>query len=266
MFKLCQTLLLLCGLALISGEQSLAQAPRPRRNVARPPAIAPRLGEAGEFPAATIKVGETSRVFRLVVPKSADLRKPVPLVVAFHGILIDSKDLMPLYTRLNDTAEAHKFIIAYPNAIDRSWGLSPEKIEADLAMFDALLAELKKHYKIDSQRIYVLGMSNGGYFSHLLARERSQTIAAAASHSGPLGLQTLLGVRAPRKFPVLIIHGDKDPIFPVAFAQENRDKYTREGHEVKYVEVPQLGHMWATEAKINETIWEFFEKHPLPKR
>lgn len=255
---------LMIGILLtLAAVPASAQAPRGRRQPA-PPAAA-KLGGAGQFPAATVKVGTSARVFRLVVPKSVDLRKPAPLVIAFHGILIDSKDLMPRYTGLSETAEAHKFIIAYPDAIDRSWGLSPEKIEADLAMFDALLVELKSHYKIDPQRIYIVGMSNGGYFAHLLARERSRTIAAVASHSGPLGLQTLLGVRADRKFPVLIIHGDQDKIFPVAFAQENRDKYTREGHEVKYVEVPKLGHMWATEAKINETIWEFFEKHPLPK-
>lgn len=87
-------------------------------------------------------------------------------------------------------------------------------------------------------------------------------VAAVASHSGPLGLQTLLGVNADRKFPVLIIHGDQDKLLPVEWARENRDKYKREGHEVKYVEVPGLGHMWATNADINETIWNFFEDHP----
>src|SRR6476660_2232178 len=77
----------------------------------------------GNFGSETIKVGDVMREYRLVVPKTVDLAKPAPLVVAFHGMLIDSKDLMPFYTRLNETAEKHKFIIAYPNAIDRSWGL-----------------------------------------------------------------------------------------------------------------------------------------------
>ncbi len=130
-------------------------------------------------------------------------------------------------------------------------------MNSDLAFFDALLVDVKAKYKVDPDRVYVLGMSNGGYFAHLVGKERSQTVAAVASHSGPLGLQTLLGVRADRKFPVLIIHGDEDPIFPVSFARENRDKYKREGHEVKYVELPGKGHMWGTEFGINETIWEF---------
>ena len=105
-------------------------------------------------------------------------------------------------------------------------------------------------------------MSNGGDFAHVVAKERSKSVAAVASHSGPLGLQTLLGVKADRKFPVLIVHGDKDQIYPTWFFEENRDKYHKEGHEVQYVKVPNLGHMWANDVKINDTLWEFFDKHP----
>ena len=217
----------------------------------------------GEFATEALTVGGQTRVFRLVVPNSVDLSKPAPLVIAFHGMLIDTKDLMPKYTKLNETADKHHFIIAYPNAIDRSWGLRPEKVRSDLAMFDALVAKLSKEYRIDPDRIYVLGMSNGGYFAHVVGKERSKVVAAVASHSGPLGLQTALGINAERKFPVLIIHGDQDKIFPVKIARDNRDKYQKEGHEVKYVELAGVGHMWGTKYNINETIWQFFADHPL---
>jgi polyhydroxybutyrate depolymerase len=221
--------------------------------------------KAGDFGSETIKVGGDTREYRLVVPKSVDLTKPAPLVVAFHGMLIDSKDVMPKYTKLSETAEKHKFLIAYPNAIDKSWGLLPDKVEKDLAFFDALLAKVSADYKIDPDRVYVLGMSNGGYFAHLVGKERSKTIAAVASHSGPLGLQTLGGIKAERKFPVMIIHGDKDRIMPVAWARDNRDRYTKEGHEVKYVEVPGLDHFWAHKVDINEQIWKFFADHQRGK-
>jgi polyhydroxybutyrate depolymerase len=220
----------------------------------------------GDFGSETVKVGNTTREYRLVAPKTVDLAKPAPLVVAFHGMLIDSKDVMPQYTKLNETAEKHGFIIAYPNAIEKSWGIAPEKVKNDLAFFDALLRKLSATYRIDPDRVYVLGMSNGGYFAHLVGRERSKTVAAVASHSGPLGLQTLLGVKAERKFPVLIIHGALDKLFPVWIARENRDKYKREGHEAKYVELKNVGHMWGRKADINETIWKFFDDHPLEKK
>lgn len=219
----------------------------------------------GTFTSESILVGAQKREYRLVVPKSVDLAKPAPFLVAFHGMGIDSKDLMPKYTKLDDLAADKKFILVYPEAVGRSWGLVPDKVKADLAFFDALLVKLQKQHKIDADRIYTVGMSNGGYFSHLVGAERSKVVAAVASHSGPLGLQTLLGVKAERKFPVFIVHGDQDKLLPVDWARENSDKYKKEGHEVKYVEVAGLGHMWATKEKINEQMWEFFEKHPKSK-
>ena len=108
-------------------------------------------------------------------------------------------------------------------------------------------------------------MSNGGYFAHIVGKERSKTVAAVASHSGPLGVQTALGINAERKFPVLIIHGDQDRIFPVQMARDSRDKYLKEGHEVKYVELPGVPHLWGTKFNVNETIWQFFADHPLGK-
>src|SRR5215813_3870733 len=157
-------------------------------------------------------------------------------------------------------------MMGYPKGMGEGWGSGPEKVKNDLAFFDALLGKLAATYKIDPDRVYVVGMSNGGYFAHLVGRERSEIVAAVASHSGPLGLQTLFGVHAARKFPVLIIHGARDSLFPAPIARENRDKYEREGHEVKYVELKNVGHMWGTKADVNETIWEFFDDHPLEKK
>ncbi len=220
----------------------------------------------GDFSSETVKVGTATREYRLVVPPTVDLTQPAPLLIAFHGILVDSKDFMPRYTKLSEAAEKHHFILAYPNAIGRIWGLKPERVKDDLDFFDALLDKLTADFKIDADRVYVIGMSNGGYFAHLVGKERSQTIAAVASHSGPLGVQALLGVNAERKFPVLIIHGDQDRLLPVEWARENRDKYTNEGHPVKYVEISGLGHAWGTRFDINETIWKFFTEHPRKKK
>ena len=83
----------------------------------------------------------------------------------------------------SETAEKHRFILAYPNAIDRSWGLAQEKVKKDLDFFDALLERVSADFKIDANCVYVLGMSNGGYFAHLVGKERSKKVAAVASHS-----------------------------------------------------------------------------------
>lgn len=225
-----------------------------------------RAGEppAGEFPAEKVAVGETTRTFRLVVPKSVDRTQPAPLVVAFHGIGIDSKDFMPRYSQLDQAAERHRFLLVYPAAEGRSFGITPQKVQADLRFFDALINEIADRYQVDRKRIYVLGMSNGGYFAHVVGKERATTVAAVVSHSGPLGLQTLAGIRAERKFPVMIIHGSDDRLFPVTVARENRDKYRSEGHFVEYRELPGVGHVWGPNPSTNDAIWKFFADHPLP--
>jgi polyhydroxybutyrate depolymerase len=219
-------------------------------------------GTHGTFPNEPLTVGKQKRTYRLVVPKSVDLDKPAPLVVAFHGMLIDSKDVMPKYTKLDELAAEKKFILAYPEAEGKLWGIAPDKVPNDLAFFDELLKSLRDKYRLDPDRVYVLGMSNGGYFAHLVGKERSKTVAAVCGHSTALGLQTLFGIKADRKFPVMIVHGDKDIVLSVDFARENRDKYKKEGHPVNFVEIAGLGHEWATKQKINEQIWEFFEKNP----
>jgi hypothetical protein len=59
------------------------------------------------------------------------------------------------------------------------------------------------------------------------------------------------------------VAAEKEKAASVAFARENREKYKREGHEVKYVELKDVGHMWGTMTDINETIWKFFADHLL---
>ena len=160
-------LILIAALGL-SAQPAAAAEPRP-----------------GKFAAETLKVGKDSREYRLVVPKTVDLAKPAPLVFAFHGFLIDSKDVMPRYTKLSDAAEKHRFILVYPNALDRSWALDAGQDGKDLAFFDALLKKLTADYKIDPDRVYVTGMSNGGYIAHFVGKERSKVVAAVAAIPGP---------------------------------------------------------------------------------
>src|SRR5262249_16093814 len=130
-----------------------------------PPSDDKPVDKHGDFPDETITVGEKQATFRLVLRESVDLKKPAALVVAFHGMLIDSKDVMPKYTKLDELASDKKFILVFPEAQEKTWGIKPEKVKADLAFFDALLDEVKKRNKIDTDRIYVLGMSNGGGFA-----------------------------------------------------------------------------------------------------
>jgi polyhydroxybutyrate depolymerase len=208
-----------------------------------------------------MNVGGQRREYRLVVPTSVSPTNPAPLVFAFHG-LFDSKDLMPTYTHLDDLAAAKGFILVYPNGQGRSWPLVPELTREDLAFFDALYTDLTRRYNIDLNRCYLVGMSNGAYFTHLVATQRSEQVAAIAVHSGGLGLVSLQKSPVPHKYPVLIIHGNSDRIVAVSEGRKARDVYQNGGHEVEYLEVPGLHHGWAYSEGVNDRIWAFFLAHP----
>jgi polyhydroxybutyrate depolymerase len=237
----------------------------------QPAPAASFVPKAGVFPDETITVGPEVREYRLVVPATVDLTKPAPLVFAFHGMGDDNKDHMPVTTGLNDLAAEHRFILVYPasgpivteRGTIHGWALTPDRAAADLAFFDALRARLESRYRIDPAAVYLTGMSNGAYFAHLVAREDQDVVAAVAAHSGELGELDLYKLTEGRKFPVLMIHGDADPIFPVDGARHDAALYQATGHEVKLIIVPGLAHAWGPPDAYNEQIWNFFQSHRI---
>jgi poly(3-hydroxybutyrate) depolymerase len=137
-------------------------------------------------------------------------------------------------------------------------------IVKDYDEFTRLVQKLKSGYKIDEKKIHITGMSNGAYFSHIVAKNNSETIASVAAHSGMVGLEYLFGINAKRKYPVLLIHGTNDGIFKISTARSDMLKYKNEYHKAHLIEVNNLGHEWANKININDSIYNFFIENPLP--
>lgn|GEM_PF-754466 len=218
-------------------------------------------GGQGVFAEGKLEVGDKKREYRLIVPKSVDLTKPTPLVFAFHG-LFDSKNLMPMYSQLDKLAEEKGFILVFPNGLNRHWSIIPALAKDDIAFFDALYARLTAEYNVDLNRVYLTGMSNGAYFSNLIASQRTEIIAAIATHSGGIGFVAAKPPEGKHKYPVLVVHGVDDSIVNIDEGRKQRDLYLKWGHKVEYVEVPGHNHFWAHKVDVNHKIWDFFVAHP----
>ncbi|MFM9882750.1 MAG: alpha/beta hydrolase family esterase [Burkholderiales bacterium] len=215
----------------------------------------------GVFPNERIVVGGLARLFRLVVPTAANAKSAVPLVFAFHG-LGDTKDRFAQYSRLDELAQKQGFVLVYPNARALFWPLTTEWAREDLAFFDALYAQLTLGYNIDPNRVFLIGNSNGAYFSHLLAMQRADRIAAIAVHSGGLGVVIPGSSQAAHKYAVFAVHGAVDPVVPVSESRRVRDAYQGAGHVVEYLEIAGHDHRWAGHLDVNTRMWTFLSAHP----
>ncbi len=219
------------------------------------------------LPRETVEVEGVAREYRLVVPDSLQ-ESPVPLLLVFHGAL-ETNEAVARSTQLDRLAAAQGFFLVYPQGLNQSWPASlpadnPDYYMRDLAFFDAMVDDLAERYPIDRRRVYVAGISQGGAFVQLLVSRRSEKIAAAVSHSGwlpdPLSVQ---GIGARRECPLMLVVGSDDKQVSPTAAEESRDCFRREGHPVEYHMIEGLGHRWALEHDINETIWSFLSEHRL---
>ncbi|MDI1315515.1 hypothetical protein [Prosthecobacter sp.] len=88
--------------------------------------------------------------------------------------------------------------------------------DRDLKLFDAVLAHLKDHYKIDPKRIFSTGHSNGGGFTYLLWQTRPDVLCAVA----PSAATSVRLKDTPFKpKPCMHIAGTQDPLVKYAWQE-----------------------------------------------
>ena len=91
--------------------------------------------------------------------------------------------------------------------------------DRDLKFFDAVLTTLKTEFKVDDNRIYSTGHSNGGGFTYLLWAERGDLFAAMAP-SGSAAIRCQPKLRAK---PVFHVAGANDPLVKFAWQKQTID-------------------------------------------
>ena len=169
----------------------------------------------------SIVVEGRERTFHLFVPPLSD--EHVPLVIALHGGGGAGLWFEKLTTReqFDELAGRDHWIVAYPDGLYHRWNdgrndatsrSSAERVD-DVRFISALIDDLKESYPIDTTRVFVTGMSNGGMMTERLGCELADRIAAIAPVAGSLPWK-LADARPARPIPVLMIHGTEDPIVP----------------------------------------------------
>jgi polyhydroxybutyrate depolymerase len=199
--------------------------PKPRFDAAGPDATTPPLACTGKTGAkgtrsVQLQHGGRPRSSLLHVPDKYDPSSGAMLVLNFHGFTSTGWQ-QALLSRMSRHSDERGFIVAYPEGIAASWnagaccGTAWSDSVDDVGFVRALLDAIAERYCIDPSRVFATGMSNGGFFSHRLACELSDRIAAVAPVAGVLGIPEA-ACAPPREVPVLHFHGTADPLVPYA--------------------------------------------------
>ncbi|NOR61211.1 MAG: prolyl oligopeptidase family serine peptidase [Rhodobacteraceae bacterium] len=171
------------------------------------------------------------------------------MVVFVHGYGADGNDLIglaePLAEHLPDV------VFHAPNAPQRCtgnpmgfqwfpipWLDSSSEAEATEGMASAAallnewLDETMKAEGVDEAHTLLVGFSQGTMMSLHIAPRRAEPLAGVVGFSGRLMAPETLEDEALSRLPILLIHGDEDPVVPLQSLPEAADALTKVGYEV----------------------------------
>ena len=209
------TLSIYCLLTLIVGSDSTARAEAPPELSADYTANL-KLKVPG-LKLQKVSVDGKERSYQLHVPLRLDVKKPVPILLAYHGAMTNGM-IMAVLTGLNEKADASNFVVVYPNGTGgndinlffNSFQNLPEaKGIDDVAFTSKILDDLGKTINIDARRVFATGISNGGMMCYKLASELSDRIAAIAPVAGTMAIRD---AKPTRGIPIIHFHGTGDRV------------------------------------------------------
>ena len=149
---------------------------------------------------------EDSYNFWLYLPETYEKAEELPVVMFLHGKSLsgDSLEMVLRYGCIDAIIRGRKInaMVVAPQA-QEAW--NPQRV---MAIYDWL----DDHYKVDTNRFYVLGMSMGGYGTLDVAAAYPDRVAAAIALCGGASGKELCSLST---LPLWIVHGTADELVPV---------------------------------------------------
>jgi len=201
--------------------------------------------------------------YRIYVPPSYDGKRAYPMVLALHGLGGTEDGFFGPNYRALPEAEKRGYILVAPLGfrIDGGYGgrgavhtRNQQLSEEDVM---DVLRLVREHYKIDNNRIYLLGHSMGAIGTWLLGPKYPDIWAALAPISGA---GDPASVEKTRDIPEIVVHGNADTVVPVNSSRVMVDAMKKLGVEVKYIEVPGGTHGDVAAPNMS-AIFDFFDSH-----
>ncbi len=215
-------------------------------------AEAPNALEAKSFESEiTIKLGYQ---YYLTLPEgyAADPARSWPLLVFLHGAgeRGGNLELLKKHGPPKLIAAGKKFeaIVVSPQVpAGEFW--NPHGVKA-------LVDTVAKEHRVDPKRIYITGISMGGFGTFDTIAAYPDTFAAAIPICGGAGIN-VVKFGPLKDLPIWIFHGAKDPVVPVSYSEMANAWFKRNGggKNVKMTIYPEAQHDSWTQTYDNPEVW-----------
>ena len=162
--------------------------------------------------------GGRQRQYLLHVP-TRQPAAPIPVVINFHaaqGTAIGQR----IQSRMNAVADAHGFLVAYPEGVDGTfnvgsgYGMARAANVDDVGFTEALIQDLVQKFGANPDRVYLTGLGNGAMLCYHVASKLPYRIAAIAPVGGDLPLYGEVETHWAKSVPAF----DLPPLAQVSFS------------------------------------------------
>lgn len=197
--------------------------------------------------------------YLLYVPPDYDTKPVWPVMLFLHGSGERGNDLALVrkhgLPKLIEEGTAFPFIVVSPQC--------PSGKQWDPFTLLALLDDVRSRLKIDEDRIYITGISMGGFGTWMLAAYAPEQIAAIAPICGGGDTEWAENFAT---MPVWAFHGAKDNSVPPSRSQAMIDALKKKGGDPRLTIYPDAGHDSWTATYDNPELYAWLLSQSRPKR